>query len=209
MPSTRNRRSLTADRVLRLVTQEWQRTDDLMEQWIPLVPPGKALRKYALQAERNEADRQRRIDAGSKPIARRPPPSEAEQAQMGARIIVNDILGSARDSQTIEMRVDDEHGRQVRLSAERRYAHHCCLHGGTCKAEASEEEGPPEPGELRTAVDDLETLIAKVLQSRADRMPELPPPGHDYERPPYRWPDAPKRARDIDGAIREEMAWQR
>ena len=159
MPS--KRRSLLSERVLSLVTNEWTPVEEFMERAIPLVPPGRALRQYQLAQERADRERSARERAGKKLIARKPVPPQSAQIEMGARGIINDIIGSGRDRKALEIKTGANRGeRWVRLSHERQYAHHCCLHGGSCRGTGEEEAAEG---------DALATLIEKVLESRRSR----------------------------------------
>ncbi len=184
MPS--GRRNLLSQRVLALIGEDWLDVDDLMEQALPLVPPGKAQRVYANMEEKNRKDREQRILEGKKTIATQPRPEAAERERIGGRVIVNDILAALRNSKTIEMEVGlTRLERKIRLSDERRYSHHCCLHGGSCRGDAHDEEPDSDPPVLVVEVrQDLDTLpipnndplfdlIERVLASRKQRM-ELP-----------------------------------
>lgn len=179
MPS--ERRTLLNERLLALVGQEWIGVEDFLEQAIPLVPPGRAKREYDAQARRNDAARAARIAAGQKVIARRPEPTEAEQDRMGAQAIVNAFLGAYRDRQTIEIE-GERNNRRIRLSAERKWSHHCCLHGGSCRAQDDEPDvpgpadpafqkplNPPELHDLAPEEEPLFTLVQRVLDSRSRR----------------------------------------
>lgn len=147
MPSPSKRRSLLTQRVLDLIGEEWVSADDLMDRAIPLVPPGKALRDYRIQTARNAAERQRRIASGKKVGPTPPPPSEREAIRIGARNIINGILSSNRETRVLDMEARaNRFDRWVRLSPERLYSHHCCLHGGSC-AKRDPEPAPEEPDE--------------------------------------------------------------
>lgn len=172
MPSQRNRTLLTT-RLMGLVTPGWMDVEDFMELAIPLVPPGKAQRAYAQHAARVEANYAKRVAEGRATLARKPAPSEAEQIRIGARAIVNGVLGGMSDSKLVEVEVGENRlHRRIRLSNERQYAHHCCLHGGTCRGTG--EEDAPEPADKDDPGDPLLALVERVLDSRRER--EVPPP---------------------------------
>lgn len=171
MPS--KRRSLLSQRLLALVTDEWLDVEDFMDRAIPLVPPGQAKREYEAHRRRLDADRTKREEAGMTMGPRKPEPSEAEGMRMGARAIVNSFIGDARDRRLVEVEsLGSRFERRLRLSDERRYSHHCCLHGGSCRGGADDapvaEEAPVEE------VDALDTLIQRVWESRHQR--EQAPP---------------------------------
>jgi hypothetical protein len=175
MPSTR--RSLLSQRLLALITDEWQDVEAFMERAIPLVPPGQASREYQAHHARREADREKRIREGKVMGPRKPVPSEREKLRMGARAIVNSFLGDSRDRRLVEIEaLGSRFERRIRLSDERRFSHHCCLHGGSCRgtAETEPEEVAvlPEP---EHEVDPLATLIAQVWESRRQREQAAPP----------------------------------
>lgn len=168
MPSAR---SLLADRVMALVTPEWQDVEDLMERAIPLVPPGKAVREYDSGQRRNDAARDRRIAEGKPTGPRRAVPPDQEKQRQGARQIINAIIGHYRDVKVLEVEVGaTRYDRRVRLSNERQHANHCCLHGGSCRG-TGEPEADSDPPD---AADPLDALIRRVLESRRQRM--LPAP---------------------------------
>ena len=165
MPS--KRRSLLSQRLLALVPAEWIDAEDFMERAIPIVPPGQARREYESHRRRLDEDRERREREGRKMGPRKPEPTEGEKLRMGARSIVNGFLGDARDNKLVEVEaLGNRYERRLRLSDERKWAHHCCLHGGTCRG--SEDDEPvvlPEPD----PEDTLSILIDRVLESRRQR----------------------------------------
>jgi hypothetical protein len=166
MPSSR--RSALSQRLLDLIGTEWMDVEEFMERAIPLVPPGRAMREWSAGEDRLVADRRKRQEEGKKLLPRKRTPSESEKIRQGARGIVNGFLGDARDRHLVEIEVlGSRHERRIRLSDERRYAHHCCLHGGTCRGSAHDEPTPPEPEE-----DPLADLIARVVESRRKREEE-------------------------------------
>lgn len=162
MPSAR-KRSLLSQRVLDLLTHDWVDVEDLMERAIPMVPPGRAIRTFEHHRARLDADRERRIANGEKVIARKPMPSEAEQRRQGARSIVNAIIGDLRDNNVAEIEAGaTRFDRRIRLSRERQFARHCCLHGGSCRGTKEDDDAPE-------AEDPLPLLIDRVLESRRSR----------------------------------------
>lgn len=175
MPSAR--RSLLTQRVIDLLTDEWVDVEDVMERAIPLVPPGRALRTYQQHAKRTDAKREERIAAGGKTIARKPIPTPREQERMGARAMVNDILATARDNKVIDVEFGESRNeRRMRLSDERRFAHHCCLHGGSCRGTQEPEPDEDDQGQDEDEVrpDPLAMLIKQVLDSRDKRLAVTP-----------------------------------
>lgn len=103
------RTDITGERLLEAVTWDWQDVEELRQQLIPTVAPGKALRTYQTRAKGN---------LGVKPL------TEDEQIASGARQIVNDRIGSLIGSGRLEY---DEDRTRLRL-AERRVADRngCC-----------------------------------------------------------------------------------
>lgn len=168
-------RSPLTDRILALATDEWQGMEDFMDRAIPLVPPGRALRVYQREAERQDAHRAKKIADGQRTAPRKPALSEAEQLRSGARAMVNGVLANAVENGWVETESVDgnRRNRRIRRSDARRFAHHCCLHGGTCRGEPG--HGEPEPAvevapTLEVADDPaLVALIDRVLASRAAR----------------------------------------
>lgn len=165
MPSTR--RSLLSQRLLALVTAEWTDVEDFMERAIPIVPPGQAKREYEAHRRRLDEDREKRRAAGKNMGPRKPEPSEGEKLRMGARSIVNSFLGDCRDNKLVDIEsIGTRFERRIRLSNERKWAHHCCMHGGTCRGSADDEPVlPPEPD----PEDSLSDLIDRVLESSRQR----------------------------------------
>lgn len=163
-----SRRSLLSERIIGLVTDEWQDMEEFMDRAIPLVPPGRALRAWQMQRDKVDADYAARVAAGKRVIARKPYPSQHEQHRQGARSMVNAILGDARERKWVDIEVgESRRDRRIRRSYERRYADHCCLHGGSC-AGTAERTGPPAV----PAEDDpnLMALVERVLASRTERL---------------------------------------
>lgn len=173
------RRSLLAQRVLGLIGEEWMSGEEWLAHAIPLVPPGKALRAYRTSAARNAAERQARIAAGGKAAPTRPIPPEREQIRMGARSVVNDILGSARDSKLVETEHRANRGdRWLRLNPERRWSHHCCLHGGSCAADPPipEPAEDDDPAELTPELASAETEHEGVTTTQDEAPAPAPAP---------------------------------
>lgn len=165
MPS--KRRSLLSQRILALVPADWQDVEDFMAQAIPIVPPGQARREYEAHAARTAAAREKRRAEGKPMGPRKPEPSEDEKMRMGARSIVNSFLGDYRDNKLVEVEsTGSRFERRIRLSDERKWSQHCCLHGGSCRGTKDDEPVVlPEPD----PEDSLATLIGRVLESRRQR----------------------------------------
>ncbi len=160
--------SLLSQRLLALLTDEWMSMDEFMERAIPLVPPGRALRVYQHNKAKHDRERLERIASGKPEGRPKPEPSDARKIEMGARNIINDILGGARDRKVVEVeRGDSRFDRRVRRSREREFAHHCCLHGGTCRG-GVEDPVDPVDTEPEEEDDPLVTLIDRVLASRRE-----------------------------------------
>lgn len=107
---------VTTERLLAAVGWEWVDVESLMEQLIPTVAPGKALRKYQIQAKNHKG------------TGNRPQLTEDEQIASGARQIVNDRIGSQVDGGRIELERDDTGRRRIRLRERREVADNrgCC-----------------------------------------------------------------------------------
>lgn len=130
---------ITTDRLLAAVTWEWQDVEDLMEQLIPTVPPGKALRKYQV-AQENYRKQNPDVDPR---LAR--PLSEDEQIASGARTIVNDRIGAQVSSGRLEIERAD--GRRRVRFRERREVVDTRGHCRTCNRpfDLATEKTPPVP----------------------------------------------------------------
>lgn len=172
MPS--NRRSLLGQRVLDLITEDWQSVDDLMEKAIPLVPPGRALRVWQDQRATVDAAYAKRVAEGKATGKRKPIPSPADQERQGARAVINHLLGGLESRSIIDVEaVGGRLNRRVRLSQSRQFSHHCCMHGGSCRGDVAEpvpEEDIAPPEE----VDALDALIKRVMESRERRLDVTP-----------------------------------
>jgi hypothetical protein len=85
---------ITTERLLASVTWEWQDVEELMEQLIPTVNPGTALRRY------------KKLAAGNKGTGTRRPLTEMEQVVSGARQIINERISSQVDGGRLELERD-------------------------------------------------------------------------------------------------------
>lgn len=174
MPSS-SRRSPLTERVLALATDDWQDIEEFMDRAIPLVPPGRALRAYLREAERQDEFRAEKIRQGKRMGPRKPALSEGDQIRSGGRAVVNGIIANAVEKGWLDTEAvsGNRRKRRLRRSDERRFAHHCCLHGGSCRGGAEEQEEDEPPVEEATPEEDedavLTLLIERVLASRAER----------------------------------------
>lgn len=111
-------RDLIRERLLGLVTWEWQDVEVLMEQLIPIVHPGLALRTYE--------NRQGQHVKGN---TNRPKLTEDQKIASGARSIVNDRIGAQVESGRLELDKSGPDGkRRVRFKERRQVADSrgCC-----------------------------------------------------------------------------------
>lgn len=94
----------TTERLVAAITWEWRDVEDLIEELIPTVAPGRALRKYQQIAKPNKG------------TGTRPPLTEDEQITSGARAIINNRLWSQQESGRVEVETNEETGaRRVRF----------------------------------------------------------------------------------------------
>lgn len=166
------RMTLLAKRVLAVLTDDWTPQDEVLAKVVPQVPPGRALRAYLRIKAANDAERNKRIAEGKKALPQRVR-TEAEQIETGARDVVRGILTDFRKNARVDVEVVDG-VRCIRLSKARAYAHHCCLHGGSCRGK---DAGEVVGSFKRIPNDDpLAELIRRVLESRRKRLAQPPAP---------------------------------
>lgn len=131
---------VTAKRLLAAITWEWQDVEELMEQLIPTVSPGFALRKYQTIAEAY-----RKANPDADPTKKRQL-TEDEQIASGARQIVNDRLSAQVNGGRIEIERLDDGKRRVKFRERREVADErgCCP---TCNRpfEQATAKTPPVP----------------------------------------------------------------
>lgn len=96
---------IITQRLLSTLSTDWTAMEELIEVLIPLVAPGKALRKYQMNLE---AQRRRKPDTVSTL-------TEDEQIMSGARTIVYDRISGQSNSKRIEIEKLESGDKRVRL----------------------------------------------------------------------------------------------
>lgn len=81
---------MITDRLIERMTWDWQSAEDLIQEIIPMIPPGKAHRTYL---GKNNV----KTGTGSRPL------SEDEQIASGARTLINARLNTLMNSGRIEL----------------------------------------------------------------------------------------------------------
>ena len=77
--------NLVTDKLMEMLSWDWQSQEDLYKRLIPMVPPGRALRQYEARSKHNA-----RTKAGLDRV--KPPLPESEQIYSGARDMVRDSM---------------------------------------------------------------------------------------------------------------------
>lgn len=123
----------TRERLLALVTWEWQDVEALIEQLVPAVAPGTALRTYDQRSGKH-----------AKGTSGRAPLTEMEKIASGARSILNARIGSQIENGRLERRILEDGTRQVRFRERREVAdaRGCCP---TCNRPFEKATATPPP----------------------------------------------------------------